>query len=56
MGLSTLGTQRLPVQADGDLHGRLPERRAADGEGLGVRLLIQPIANPAMTSFLPVHH
>src|SRR5262249_51319035 len=44
MGLSTLCTQRLPVQPQGNLHGRLPERRAADGEGLGGRMLIEPIA------------
>ena len=44
MGLPTLRTQRLPVQTHGDLHGRLPECRAADGQGLGVRLMIQPIA------------
>jgi hypothetical protein len=37
MGLPTLGTHRLPVQTQGDLYGRLPKRRAADGEGRGVR-------------------
>jgi hypothetical protein len=44
MGLPTLRTHRLPVQTPGDLHGRLSKRRAADGQGLGVRMMIQPIA------------
>ena len=44
MGVPTLGTHRLPVQTQGDLYGRLPKRRAADGEGRGVRRVIQPIA------------
>ena len=44
MGLPTLRTQRLPVQTHGDLYRRLPKRRAADGEGLSVRMMIQPIA------------
>ena len=44
MGFPTLGTQRLPVQTHGDLYGRLPKCRAADGQGLGVPLMIQPIA------------
>ncbi len=43
MGLPTRGAQRLPVQTHGDLYGRLPERRPADGQGLGVRLMIQPL-------------
>ena len=42
MGLSTLGTHRLPVQAYGDLHGRLPKRCAADREGRGVGRMVQP--------------
>jgi hypothetical protein len=44
MGCPTLGTQRLPVQTHGDLYGRLPKCRATDGQGLGVRLMLQPRA------------
>jgi hypothetical protein len=44
MGLPTLRTHGLPVQGWWGLHRRLPKRRAADGEGLGVRLMIPPIA------------
>jgi hypothetical protein len=43
MGFPTLGTQRLPVQTHGNLYGRLPKCHAADGQGLGVRLMIQPL-------------
>src|SRR4029434_8035847 len=40
MGLPPLRTHGLPVQGWLWLHRRWPKRRAADGEGLGVRLMI----------------
>jgi hypothetical protein len=43
MGLSANGTHRLPGQCHRRLHRRLPQRRAADGEGFGVGMLIQPL-------------
>ena len=51
MGVPTLGTHRLPVQTQGDLYGRLPKRRAADGEGFGVGMLIQPLGRLRARSF-----
>ena len=52
MGVPTLGTHRLPVQTQGDLYGRLPKRRAADGEGCGVGRLIQPLGRLRARSLL----
>jgi hypothetical protein len=44
MRVAPLGTHGLPVQGWWGLHRRLSKRRAADGQDLGVRRMIQPVA------------
>ena len=41
--VTPLRTRRLPVERHGDLHRRLPERRATDGQGLHLGGMIQPV-------------
>ena len=43
MRLASLGADRLPVQTRQRLHRRLPERRAAHGQGLGFGRMVQPV-------------
>ena len=42
--VAPLGTHGLPVQGWWGLHRRLSKRRAAAGQGRGVRRMIQPVA------------
>src|SRR5215470_1600011 len=44
MRVAPLGTHGLPVQGWWGLQRRLSTRRAADGQGRGVRRMIQPVA------------
>jgi hypothetical protein len=43
MGIPTLGTHRLPVQTHRHDHRRLPERRTAQRQGLGLERMVEPV-------------